>query len=295
MKVRSRLLGLLASLPFIFVVLGAHHPVDARTSAQPRSCVQECRNGRGGIDGDHVYSGVGEFRSGGRGGQPVSTGGSYLDECVWQRAEAGETRVLHPIADAYHVEFDEPHWLVWCAPFTIVYTYFPARVGPEQWVIDEMIQDAFYRTPVTLFNPRTSPDGTDDIALVVQTKTWLWVDEELWEPVWAEASIPPITVRTTATPYQATWTGGDEPRSLDCLGPGEPYRFGVGGDEANDDSCTMVFTRDSTVEPDRRIEVAVRWRVEYTCTAYCAGGSLPDIITETSRAVTVTEIQAVET
>ncbi len=70
---------------------------------------------------------------------------------------------------------------------------------------------------------------------------------------------------------------------------------GPGGDEANDDACTMVFTRDSTVEPDRRIEVAVRWSVEYTCTAYCGGGPLPDIITETSRAVTVTEIQAVET
>lgn len=39
--------------------------------------------------------------------------------------------------------------------------------------------------------------------------------------------------------------------------------------------------------------MSVRWDVSYTCTAYCAGGDLPDIITNSSRPVLVTEIQSV--
>ena len=193
------------------------------------------------------------------------------------------------------VEFDRPHWVVSCPGFPSVYTYFPVGEGPPQWVIDEMVQDAYARTPVTVFNPRSSPDGTAEIEIVVQATTFLWVDEDLWGPVSATASLPGISVTTTAVPYRATWSGGDEPEVLVCHGPGVPYRFGIGGDDAQDDSCSVVFKRDSTVVPDRTIDVSVHWAVSYACTAFCTGGRLPDIVTQSSRPVVVTEIQVVET
>ena len=278
-------------------------PIDAATG-DPPDCVRACDHGGGGVDGDNLWSDVRQFEPGGSGGATVPTGSSYLADCVWGQVEAGETRYLHPIAGAWEVEFDEPHWLVWCAPFTVVYTFFPIGDPPPQWVIDEMIGDAYSRTPVKYFNPRTSPDGTDDIAIVVQTPTFLWVDEDEWnQTVSATASLPvgvvppAISVTTTAQPYRATWTGADAPTSIECLGPGQPYRFGIGGDEAQDDTCSFVFTRDSTVVPDRRIGVSVNWEVSYSCqpVGFCAGGPLPDIITRSDRPIVVTEIQAVET
>lgn len=255
-------------------------------------CLRGCNHGSGGIDGEYVIATVSGFEPG-SGGTTVPTSSSYLADCNWQYAEEGETEFLHPLAGAWEVTFDEPHWLVWCAPYTLVYTYFPAADGPDQSVIDDMIQDAYYRTPVTLFNPQTSPDGSEDIPLVVRVKTWMWVDGDLWEPVSATASIPPISVTTTAQPYQATWTGGDDPATTICFGPGVPYQTGIGGEEAQDDSCTTTYLRDSTLEPDREIAVSVRWAVSYTCTAFCVGGDLPDIITNSSRPVLVTEIQSV--
>lgn len=257
----------------------------------PPDCAS-CRRASGAVDGEHVIALVETFEPGSS-GTTVPTTSSYLADCNWQFVEEGETEFLHPLAGAWEVTFDEPHWLVWCAPFTLVYTYFPAADGPDQSVIDDMIRDAYYRTPVTLFNPQTSPDGSEDIPLVVRVKTWMWVDETLWDSVSASASLPPITVTTTAEPYLATWTGGDDPAQTICLGPGIPYQTGIGGEEAQDDSCTTTYLRDSTLEPDREIAVSVRWSVSYTCTAFCTGGDLPDIITNSSRPVVVTEIQSV--
>ncbi len=264
---------------------------DPPNDPPPDDCIR-CNNGSGAVDGEHVIALVETFEPGSS-GTTVPTTSSYLADCNWQFVEEGETEFLHPLAGAWEVTFDEPHWLVWCAPFTLVYTYFPAADGPDQSVIDDMIRDAYYRTPVTLFNPQTSPDGSEDIPLVVRVKTWMWVDETLWDSVSASASLPPITVTTTAEPYLATWTGGDDPAQTICLGPGIPYQTGIGGEEAQDDSCTTTYLRDSTLEPDREIAVSVRWSVSYTCTAFCTGGDLPDIITNSSRPVVVTEIQSV--
>lgn len=123
--------------------------------------------------------------------------------------------------------------------------------------------------------------------------TFLWVDEAAWvTPVFAEASIPGFTVRTTATPALTEWQGGDD--SATCDGDQmQPYVFGIGGDEAQPSDCSIVFTR-STAVIDEEIALDVIWDVNYTCSIPVCGGPLPDIIISSVRPVTVAEIQAVE-
>jgi hypothetical protein len=274
---------------------GAGGTTTTSSTPDPGDCISGCTQGNAGIDGTTILAGVFEYEPGELiAGEPAQGGSSYLADCNWQFAPAETTATLHPVAGAWEVTFPEDHWLVWCAPFTVVYTFFPAADGPDPVVLADMIRDAYYRTPVIAFNPQISPEGSDDIPLIVQTKNWLWVDEALWDtPVDATASIPPISITTTATAYKAVWTGGDEPETLECTDHGAPYVFGIGGPEANDDTCTVVFTQDSILRPDQSIDMAVHWAVEFTCTAYCIGGTLPDIVTQSTRPVEVTEIQAV--
>lgn len=233
------------------------------------------------------------------GGVPVPTGSSYLDGCHWSQVRAGETRDLHPVAGAWTVTFDAPNWLVWCPPQLTVYTYFPVGDPPPPTVVADMIADAYDRTPVEFFNPYSSPAGDDDIPFITQMPTYVWLDQGVWnQPVSAEASIPGVfSVTTTARAADATWTGADEPVSPGCIPPGSPYRFGVGGDRGQDPAaCSLVYTH-SSATGDRELHVAVEWEVSYTCSIPVAcggGGPLPPITTESTRAVIVGEIQAIE-
>lgn len=265
-------------------------PDTTPTCANPTNCNIY---GSSAVDGEHIAAGVSFTGRLSGGGDPVDGGSSYLADCSWQEVKPDTPTFLHPIAGAWEVEVDELHWAVWCAPFTIAYAFFPAAEGPPVNVVQDMIRDAYYRTPVVRFDPQLSPPGDEDIPVLVQVKTFLWVDETLWDtPVQATASIPPISVTTTAQAYKAVWTGGDKPETLEC-DHGTPYRFGIGGDDANDDTCTMVFTKDSYARPDQQIDLSVHWAVTFTCTAYCGSGTLPDIITPSSREILVTEIPVV--
>lgn len=237
------------------------------------------------------------WMDGSGGGVPIPTGSSYLAGCYWSVAEAGEEVSLHPTAGAWLETFDEDNWLVWCPPQVVVYTYFPVGDPPPPFVINEMIADAYDRTPVVFFNPYSSPAGDDAIPLITQMPTYVWVDQTIWnQPVTAVAEIPGVfSVTTTATASAATWTGADEPVGPGCVAPGLPYQFGVGGDDGQPaGSCSMVYTH-SSATADRELRVAVEWGVNYTCSIPIAcGGPLPSITTVSSRPVVVGEIQAVE-
>ena len=161
-----------------------------------------------------------------------------------------------------------------------------------------MIFDAYAQTPVLAFNPLSSPDGDEDITLITQMTTFLWVDEEAWNTeVTATVALPlpvdPFSVTTRALPRRAYWSGGDEP--IECDGDDmHPYVFGIGGDDAQPSSCTMVFKQSSAVQ-EQRIDLEVVWDVSYSCSDGGCGGPLADITTVSSRTVVVGEIQAVET
>ncbi|MGI9616262.1 MAG: hypothetical protein ACR2QO_25330, partial [Acidimicrobiales bacterium] len=250
------------------------------------------------------WSSVTRTTSGDDGTTPISTGSSYFDGCDFDQVAAGEEYVTGR-SDIASVNVDnsvfpEDQWVIFCpdrigqGPLGFdAYTFYPVGDPPPVPVIDAMIADAYSRTPVVAFNPISSPDGDDDIPLVTQMTTFLWVDEVAWAtPVSAEASIPGFTVRTTAMPAIAEFQGGDD--SATCDGDQmEPYVFGIGGDDAQPSECSIVFTR-STAVIDQEIALDVTWAVDYSCSIPVCGGPLPDIIISSVRPVTVAEIQAVE-
>ncbi|MEM7274263.1 MAG: hypothetical protein AAF547_14365 [Actinomycetota bacterium] len=195
--------------------------------------------------------------------------------------------------------FDEDHWVIFCPQLSgfDAYTIFPVGDPPPTPIIQQMIFDAYAQTPVVAFNPITSPDGDEDITLITQMTTFLWVDEVAWTTsVSATVTLPlpidPFSVTTTAIPRAAFWSGGDEPAV--CGGADmRPYVFGIGGDDAQPSNCSMVYKRSSALQ-ENSVDLDVVWDVSYTCSIPVCGGPLPDITTSSTRSVIVGEIQAVE-
>ncbi len=285
-----------ASIVAVSALLLPVSPVAAQSDdGEPGGCVIGC--GQAASFPDAVdASARREFPSGGGGPSTIgtSTGSSFFDRCTFTLVPAGVEVSLHPTAGANNRSWDVDYWVVFCPPAVTAYTFYPDGGRPPAPIIGDMIQDAYVRTPVVAFDPVTSPDGDDDIPLVTQLPTFLWVDETVWNtPVSAEASIPGFTVRTTAVPALATWSGGDGEET--CTG-GEmvPYQFGIGGDDAQPSDCVTVFKQSSAVA-DHEIGLAASWTVSYTCSNSVCGGPLPDITTNSVRPVTVAEIQAVAT
>ncbi len=216
----------------------------------------------------------------------------YGPNCNFFKALAGETHYLHPIAGAWEVTFTEDHWLVWCYPQTVVYAYFPVGDPPPAVIVDDLILDAYDRTPLTFFYPQMSPEGTANIPNLSQIETYLWVEEALWDnPAVATAEIPGmLEVTVTAQAVDATWVGTAEPNTIVCTDHGQPYQPGAA---TQDDTCSVVFRQTTTPSFTNEMTVTVRWEVNWTCTPGCGGGPLPDLETVTTREVVVGEIQAV--
>ena len=298
-----RLCFVAATALLVSVVLVPLSPLGAQTEdTEPKKCRANRVNCVfGGTSPDAVESGANNTFPAEVGGPTTittSTGPSFLDGCTFELLPAGEPLVTGGIGDAAVNDgsvFEVDYWVVFCGPAGIgAYTFYPDGGAPPAPIIGDMIQDAYARTPVVAFNPITSPDGDDNIPLVTQLITFLWVDETAWNaPVSATASIPGFDVTTTATPTLATWSGGDQKAT--CTGDEMvPYQFGIGGDDAQPSNCTTVFKQSSAVA-NHEIELAVTWTTEYTCTDDVCGGPLPDLITNSTRPVTVAEIQAVAT
>ncbi|MEM9565735.1 MAG: hypothetical protein AAGA93_24155 [Actinomycetota bacterium] len=224
-------------------------------------------------------------------------------DCNWDRLLAGDELIIaRPDIASINITgsiFDEDHWVIFCPQLAgfDAYTIFPVGDPPPVPVIQAMIFDAYAQTPVVAFNPITSPDGDDDVMLITQMTTFLWVDEAAWAtPAVATISLPlpgaAFSVSTTATPRMAYWSGGDEP--AECDGDDmHPYVFGIGGDDAQPSNCSMVYTKSSALQ-ENRVDLEVVWDVSYSCSTSDCGGLLPDITTISTRSVVVGEIQAVE-
>ena len=243
-----------------------------------------------------------EFGSGGSGTQVIPTGSSAFAGCVVDRVLAGEELLIaRPDVASVNLTgstFSVDHWVIYCPELSgfDAYTIFPVGDPPPSAIVTDMILDAYAQTPVVAFNPITSPDGDEDIMIITQMTTFLWVDEVAWNTsVSATATLPlpgaPFSVTTTATPRDAHWSGGETP--ISCSGADmRPYVFGIGGDDAQSSNCTMVY-RQPSVGRDHTVQVEVEWDVVYSCSDGSCGGSLPDITTISTRPVVVGEIQAV--
>ncbi|MEM9654726.1 MAG: hypothetical protein AAGA65_21730 [Actinomycetota bacterium] len=234
---------------------------------------------------------------GSEGTADIPTGESIFADCIVELVLAGDTITrFGPLVTANIGTdiWDVDYWVIDCNPGSLdgLYFYPDGPVPPPQWVIDDMIADAYRRTPVVAFNPITSPDGDEAISLIVHVPTYLWVDNAAWNtPVSATASIPGgFSVTTSAIPRLATWSGGEA--ELDCdeddMVPYDPIR----GEENQLSNC-VTFYRYSSATDTHSIDLAVTWTVGYTCSTGTCGGPLPDLTTRSTREVIVAEIQAV--
>ncbi len=268
----------------------------ARADAEtPPECTT-CRRGGGSVTPREVVAEA-SFTSPGQGPVPIPVGSSYFEGCLFELVPAGEALTVRPGSGFANLDgtiFEVDYWVIYCGPGLAGYTLYPDGDPPPSPIIDDMVLDAYERTPVVAFNPITSPDGDDAIPLITQMTVFLWVDQGAWnDEVTAVAELPGFVVTAHARPRSANWSGGAEP--IDCDGDAmQPYQFGIGGDEAQPSTCTMTFTQSSAVA-DQAITLEVTWDAWFTCSTSDCGGPLPDITVTSVRDVTVGEIQAVVT
>jgi hypothetical protein len=148
---------------------------------------------------------------------------------------------------------------------------------------------AMDRIALPVPRPYTSPAGRSWVGLV----TFLWIDRRLWHPYRAGAAVSGQTVTLTARPTKVVWDLGEG--SVECAGPGEPYRPGAPA------GCGYTYRRSSAHAPGGSYELSatVYYTAEWTCAGSCdtasgSEGPLPatgrtrlrvgEIQTETTRA-----------
>lgn len=289
----GRLLLLLVSVPLSVATLsppaGASHP----------ECPvhQLCGIGTADLENPAIDATAINFVPGADGTYEYPTGESIFADCIIELVVAGDgVSRFGPLVTANLAGsiWTEDYWVIDCGNDSLVNLYFyEDGPPPPAWVVDDMIADAYSRTPVLAFNPITSPDGDEAISLLVHIPTYLWVDSTAWAPVSATATIPGgFSVTTTATPAQADWTGGESPvtcTETDMI----PYNPAL-GEDGQLSNCSTHY-RYSSATHEHTIDLEVTWTVVYTCSTGTCGGPLPSLTTASTREVIVKEIQAVGT
>jgi hypothetical protein len=127
---------------------------------------------------------------------------------------------------------------------------------------------------------------------VVQLPSWLWISAEQWEPRRASAAAGPVTSTVTATPVRVTWDMGNGDL-VQCDGPGTPYREKY-AQQPDTTDCRYTYRHSSAGQPDEAYEVTatVDWELTWAVTGAAGGGTLGSVPMSATRAVRVTEIQA---
>ena len=125
---------------------------------------------------------------------------------------------------------------------------------------------------------------------IVQTETWMWIDDG-WSPLTAEEGQGFTTVTVTATPQRADWSMGDG-SVVPCDGPGvrwEPGRYESGS------TCTHTYTRSSAGQPANRYSasVTVVWDLTWSING-SPQGSFGQVDQTSAFSIAVGELQAVE-
>lgn len=254
------------------VVTEGEQRVDVGTGAVP-GWVRECRGDRWsllekerffagftGFDGDHI---AGEL------GDP--------DE-VW-------AVVFCPVAG-------HSRGFVSSADVTGVYATWPLGEQPPRRFVDLVVSRAYARLRLPESVSTSAPEGSFDIPMITQLPTWLWVDQEVWQPqVVSSGQILGFEAVLTATPVNVVFTGA-RGEWVDCgANEGPPYNFNL-HEDAQHSGCVLTY-RDSTSVGDWGLTTSIRWELAWACRPGCGTGTLPDQVITTTRPVRVAEIQAV--
>ena len=158
----------------------------------------------------------------------------------------------------------------------------------------DMARQAFdYRTlplPGIVLNP------PNDRVQIVNLETWLGVASADWHVVTAQVSQAGITVTTTATPTNVTWSTGDGGQVV-CFGPGAVYDTSRSSSSQHTD-CSHTYIKTSADQPSGSfaITASVNWHVTWAATGVAPGvpanGDLGDVQRVSNTALRVGEIQA---
>lgn len=153
---------------------------------------------------------------------------------------------------------------------------------------------ALNRTPLPAPTVTMSPNG-NDIPLLVNLPTFLWIDPAQWRPVTASASAGPVTSTVTAAPERVVWNMGNGD-TVTCNGPGAPYVPSL-PDDAQPSNCSYTYRASSARSPDKTFTVTatVEWRVTWTAVGAPGGGDLGLSRRSSTTTVRVAELQVLNT
>jgi hypothetical protein len=128
---------------------------------------------------------------------------------------------------------------------------------------------------------------------VVGFPTWFWIDPAAWRPQTATDTDGALTVTLVATPSDLVVDPGDGSATVDCHGPGTPYR--PGQDDAWDTSpCGHTYTTPSSRQPGgvTTTRSTLVWRFTWTASDGSTG-TLADLRLDHAESLVVNAYTAV--
>lgn len=194
-----------------------------------------------------------------------------------------------------------PEGMMWAAAYNCdgVYLGGPHLVPDPDWADIAGVRD---RAQARLTPPLPAPSISPPEA-VVNTATWLWVDDPAWEPVSASASQGAVAVRVEARPVEMTWDLDEGTRV--CEGPGVPWSEDAQTDYERQPenvrgrgspACTFTFVHSSSVTDDGLYHgsVTVTWEFAWWLNGV-AQGAFGSVDRTTDFDLRVGEVQALIT
>ncbi len=148
---------------------------------------------------------------------------------------------------------------------------------------------ATLRLPVP--QARTSPGQISANAVPstwVGLWTWYWTTPDTWHPLSATATLDGISATVTARPKALTFQAG-QGHSVSCPGPGRAWTESDGNTAPSHGGCGYVYRHTQKLV---RPVVSIRWAAAWQASDGTSG-QLPDLVTQSTFALRVEQIQIV--
>ncbi|MBG0569009.1 hypothetical protein [Actinoplanes aureus] len=118
--------------------------------------------------------------------------------------------------------------------------------------------------------------------------TWVWLDDSSWAAQSATASVPGLSVTATAKPTKLVLSPGDDSKNVACVGRGTVWTPDRDPDDQSP-TCGHTYTKAGSFT----VTVTVTWQVTWAGGGQT--GAVPDLTTASTRTLTVTESQGLNT
>jgi hypothetical protein len=211
--------------------------------------------------------------------------------CWYQRAEGDDLAFAEALAGPatppdywYKGTCGDPITNFWPANL-IRYQMFGVNPG-----VDLLAQEAVRHLKLPAPQIRLNPES--GAPQVVYVPTWMWVDEAVWAPRSATASLAGLSVTAVGTPTKVTWSTGDGGSQM--CGKGTPWTPGTNPASESPD-CGHTYTSPSRGAGGGKYTVTatITWRISWSGGG--TSGNEPDLTSTASVPVQVIEASAVNT